>query len=376
MSALLALTAALAALYLLRRSSKQTSVDALPGPTSTSWLFGAFLDGNTPRMLSIEPGNLRELLLSPVYGQHEFRWQEEYGTVYALRGCFNQSRLMVSDPAALRFIANTQAFTWGFGQRKASQMLFGDGNLFLARGERHKYLRAVMNPWFSQRSVRNMLPIMKDTARKLTDSWESEMNGPGSPCIDVSRGVHTSSLDILGEVLLETPINGLRGESDLSRIQRELTDSAAILSPLGLIAEALMPYIPDWLFRVAPKLPFEALRQFREYWTVTDEMASAVTKQVHNLGEDHKQINKLVTVAAGSMSDEEVSVHVRTMLITGDDTTGNSITWALYELARLPTFQANVRAEIRAAVQKSGPEEIDYEGLPLLNALINVPLFL
>ena len=41
----------------------------------------------------------------------------------------------------------------------------------------------------------------------------------------------------------------------------------------------------------------------------------------------------------------------------------------LYNLARLPDFQRDLRAEI----QRAGPPDgVDYEKLPLLNAVINV----
>jgi hypothetical protein len=41
----------------------------------------------------------------------------------------------------------------------------------------------------------------------------------------------------------------------------------------------------------------------------------------------------------------------------------------LYNLARLPDFQRDLRAEI----QRAGPlDEVDYDKMPLLNAVINV----
>jgi hypothetical protein len=41
----------------------------------------------------------------------------------------------------------------------------------------------------------------------------------------------------------------------------------------------------------------------------------------------------------------------------------------LYSLARLPDFQRDLRAEIESA---GPPDEVDYEKMPLLNAIINV----
>jgi hypothetical protein len=43
--------------------------------------------------------------------------------------------------------------------------------------------------------------------------------------------------------------------------------------------------------------------------------------------------------------------------------------FVLYNLARLPEFQRDLRAEIQRA---GPPDEVDYEKMPLLNAVINV----
>jgi hypothetical protein len=39
-------------------------------------------------------GNMLELLLSKEYGEHEFQWQEKYGPVYSIKGCFGESAFL------------------------------------------------------------------------------------------------------------------------------------------------------------------------------------------------------------------------------------------------------------------------------------------
>ena len=50
-------------------------------------------------------------------------------------------------------------------------------------------------------------------------------------------------------------------------------------------------------------------------------------------------------------------------------TQSNTIGFILYNLARLPDFQRDLRAEIQYA---GPPDDVDYEKMPLLNAIINV----
>ena len=60
-------------------------------------------------------------------------------------------------------------------------------------------------------------------------------------------------------------------------------------------------------------------------------------------------------------------------MLAGHDTTANSITWWLYELARHPDWQTRVRDEIRAVRSKRGDDEFsvgDLEGMSVMQATL------
>lgn len=50
----------------------------------------------------------------------------------------------------------------------------------------------------------------------------------------------------------------------------------------------------------------------------------------------------------------------------------STLAFALYELAKRPDFQAELRAEILDNLEKSQSGDMQYEAMPLLNALIKV----
>jgi hypothetical protein len=79
-------------IWTVRRRSSRSVVDTIPGPTSPSWIYG------TPRLLRRLPGRTlitprtgHLSLLQLEWGKHEFHWQETYGPVYAIKGCFGAS---------------------------------------------------------------------------------------------------------------------------------------------------------------------------------------------------------------------------------------------------------------------------------------------
>ncbi|KAJ7055690.1 hypothetical protein C8F01DRAFT_443914 [Mycena amicta] len=152
------------------RPRRHDLVVLLRGPKSPSFVFG----------------NMLELQAADEYGQKEYQWLEEFGAVYPIKGCLGQTRLMISDPEAMRFVLNSPNIGWASTQQKAAKMLLGYDSLLLARGQRHNYLRRIMNPWFSPRSVRSMLPIAKEAFVGR---------------IDISHTLHLAAMDILGEAL-------------------------------------------------------------------------------------------------------------------------------------------------------------------------------
>lgn len=63
------------------------------------------------------------------------------------------------------------------------------------------------------------------------------------------------------------------------------------------------------------------------------------------------------------------------MILAGNDTTSTTLTWALFELARNPQFQADLRREIDDK-NTWEPTFKDLEAMPLLNATIMVLIHL
>ena len=67
-----------------------------------------------------------------------------------------------------------------------------------------------------------------------------------------------------------------------------------------------------------------------------------------------------------------------TILLAGHETTSNSLSWTLLELARHPKMQSRLRAEIReteAAIRARGDTQFtvaDFDAMPYTTAVIKV----
>ncbi|KAJ7131397.1 cytochrome P450 [Mycena epipterygia] len=375
----------------LRSSRKlDNCISSIPGPKSPSWIYG----------------NMPEFLLGQEHGEHEFQWQETYGQVYSIKGCFGESRLIISDPLATKYIINNPGgFVWGSSHQKVANLLFGHDNIFLARGivhiavmpvlthikgEGHRHLRNIMNPWFSSNSVRASLPMIKETARKLVDRWES-LGFPGNTA-DVCPILRDVTLDVMADgdltalcdrtaieaclvAILDYPFNALTGQSELAGTQRNIIDAVSSLTKFGLLVDKALQYIPDPVFRLACRLPIPVMLSIRKYNKVTDELSRHLVQQTRandGSGIDQPFISRFVKRntcdTEVGVPDDQIPVHVRTILFAGSDTSGGTLGWILYKLAEMQDFQHELRKEIQLASAD------DYDNMLLLNAIINEAL--
>ena len=83
------------------------------------------------------------------------------------------------------------------------------------------------------------------------------------------------------------------------------------------------------------------------------------------------------TIVSSSLSGVRLTV-ISTILIAGHETTANTLSWMLLELARHPKMQSRLRSEIReteAAIRTRGDAEFtiaDFDAMPYLTAVIKV----
>ncbi|KAF7324576.1 Cytochrome P450 [Mycena kentingensis (nom. inval.)] len=343
------------AAYVARRRIARRLINTIPGPAPSSWLFG----------------NLVDLFITHEYGDNEFKWQEAYGPVYAIQGCFGETRLMLSDPTAIKFVLNSPAFVSGASQQKAANALFGYGSVFMAQGNHHKYLRGLMNPWFSAKNVRSTLPIMREIAVKLVERWE-QLGFPGKT-VDVTRSMGDAAIDIVGDAIFEHPFNNLATDNGLSKTQRALVNSMSSASRTAILTDFILKFIPDFIFSLAVTLPLPATQMLRDYHAETDHLGRNLVSQkratmVPGAKRDEAFVSALLTTEENpslGVPDDQVAVHLRTILFAGEDTTGSTLGWLLYKLAELQDYQGALREEINQAA----PD--DYDNMPLLNAIIN-----
>ncbi|KAF7333209.1 Cytochrome P450 [Mycena sanguinolenta] len=317
-------------LYLSLR--RRSAIQNLAGPPSSSWIFG----------------HMRQLLLSPRYGAHEFNWLDSYGPVYALKGCFGQDRLMVADAVAMQYILNSPNFRRSFTDDNARNLVFGEKNFLVLRGSEHRRIRSALNTGFTAAAVRSYHAVFKVVAEQLE-------NFP-STTTDVCSLLSAATLEATCQAVLGRPTQDL-GEEFVAN-NREIVKLIASQSEVHVLADAIVSRLPTWFWRAAIHLPTKAFAVARKARFLGNQREA--TAQGLETGSD--LFSRLADPNnSNTLAEEDLAMQAAVVL-------SNAISFGLLELAKHPDFQDRLRAEIYSTLGNN--TSLAYESMPLLNAFL------
>ncbi|KAJ7256279.1 cytochrome P450 [Mycena rebaudengoi] len=340
-------------------SRRRRPIARVPGPHATSWVYG----------------NMLQLYLPATWGEFEFPWQKQYGPLYRIRGCFGEDCLVVSDPRSLQHILSGGLFARSFVGLAVATALFGPESVFVLRGEPHRRVRSELNPAFSASAVRKLLPLFEQTAAVLTSDLEASPSAASA--VDVSPVLFTATMSAISEAVFGCSLKDVGDE--LVENHRELLVTTAAGSPAHLLSLSLINYLPSWCFRLL--FWTGASIALQKSQVLTHELGTRMIREKLDASrkglEVHDDIYSMLlhpnnaNKKGGRMSEAEVAAQTALLLVAGQDTTANTLAFALCELAKDLDLQARLRAEINSSL---AIESGNSDNLPLLNASIKETL--
>ncbi|KAJ7106642.1 cytochrome P450 [Mycena epipterygia] len=214
-----------------------------------------------------------QLFLTPVYGEHEVKWQNLYGPIYRLKGCFGQDRLMVADPLALQFILNTPNFEHSPLLQQVVDLMFGMDSVICLKGEGHRRVRAALNPGFSASAVRGYQPVFEKVAQTIT----AQLENSSATSIDMCPLLGTATLSAVSEAVLGCSTDHLSEEFSMNIMRMVAMSSTQ--SATQILADAIAEWLPVWLLRTAIYLPTAAFKALRQANHVAKQLGDQIVRE-------------------------------------------------------------------------------------------------
>ncbi|KAG7451404.1 cytochrome P450 [Guyanagaster necrorhizus] len=363
--------------HLVYKRWSRISITNIRGPQPHSILYGNF-----PEMLEGQAGDI------------DFKWQEEFGDVVRIKAPFGEDRLLLSDPKALQYIyhASGYGFTKTSGRLAVSQTIFGPG-LVGVDGDIHRRQRRVMMPGFGTPEIKAFVPIFFTHAGKMAAKWRDIISGNGglSCTVDVPSWTSRATLDIIGQAAFDYDFGALDDTDNiLTKIVSNIVfDTFGLPTNKAILSLSLMDFLPFWLSRFITKsLPISRLSHAHKLNRLTGTVSKQLVKEKYDAlidGKSNKDIMSLLVKANASqnpdtrLSEQELLAQMITIIMAGHETTSNSLSWALLELAKHPEIQSKLRDEIRAkerlVLSRGGSlTATDFDNMPYLTAVVKESL--
>lgn len=286
-------------------------------------------------------GNALQVDISAAHLQWE-RWAERYGGVFRYR--FGSLRVIaMTDPALVNQVFGARPET--FRRFTAVEEVFrelGIHGTFSAEGEPWRPLRRLSMQALAQRTIKTAYPMLAEIARSLHRRWEAAADEGRE--LDLADEMMRFTVDVTTSLAFSHNVGTI--ESDDDPLQRDLS---LVLPALNRRLFALLPYW-RWFRLPRDRALDRALSRVRRWVDHTiDEARARLDADPSRRDNPQNFIEAMLTAKderGEPFSAEAIYGNAITILLAGEDTTANTLAWAVHELLDAPEAVAELRCEL------------------------------
>lgn len=305
---------------------------------------------------------------------HEFhrqleRWADTYGPVYRMNLGPNVF-VAFSDVEAANLLLKERPHA--FGRRVALEKVFeelGFNGVFSADGEDWRRQRRIVITALNSAHLHEFYASMHATTQRLHRRWERLADS--GQVVDLCAELMRYTVDITTQLAFGIDFNTI--ETDGPIIQQHLDKVFPMLN------RRLGAPFPYWrVFRLAKDRELDAAVAAIQA-QIGDIITTCRARLAENPALREEPTNFLEAMIAAQeaeklpFSDADIIANVFTLLLAGEDTTANTLAWAVRFLIQYPDMRERVRAEVDGVLGTARlPAHYDDAGrFPLVDACAN-----
>ena len=274
------------------------------------------------------------------------QWVKEVGEIF-LMNLMGKKFVVSADPTFNGEVLKLRPHSFTrYSKIKEVMDEMGIYGVFSAEGEQWKQHRKITAEALSLKNVKGYFPVIHQMTERLLHRWTGKV-AQGNEVVDVQKEMMLYTVDITTFIAFGYDTNTLESTGDV--IQNHLK----LIFPM--VNKRMTAPFPLWRYFKAQKdkdldAALLAIQEkVNEFITSSKEKLSADP----SLKETPSNFLEALLVEQekdASFTDKEIFGNVFTMLLAGEDTTSNSISWAMYYLAQHPELVQKVRAEVSAVI--------------------------
>ncbi len=298
--------------------------EELPGPK------GSFILGNAKQ---IDPKKFHIALEA---------WNEEYGSPFTFRVA-TQRLVAFSDPEVIARVLRERPNT--FRRARRVEPIFGElgiEGVFSAEGDAWRPQRRLAVAALAQRNLKTFYGVLAEMAERLRKRWLKVANT--GRVINIQEDLMRFTVDVTTMLTFGHDVNTLEKGNDV--IQRHMEKVFPALS------RRLQAPIPYWrVFKLARDRDVEKAIKALKSWLapIVDETRKRLA-DTPGLAENPTNFLESMLASRDDsgqpFTEDLIFGNCLTMLLAGEDTTANTLAWAIHELLDTPESVQRLTAEL------------------------------
>ena len=320
-----------------------------------------------PRVLPVL-GNLHRIRFGRLHLILE-DWAEQYGAMFRIR--IGPHRIaVISDRSAIQRILVQRPE--GFRRTVMLESVAAEMRLrgvFAAEGEDWRRQRRIVTAALNRAKLKDFFPTLAVTVGRLQRRWERAADA--SEPVDLCRDLMRFTVDVTMQLAFGVDANTLETPGPV--IQQHLDKVFPVLHRRVNSAFPWWRYIRLPSDRALDRALVALEREVGDMVHATRERMAAEPERRAAPTNFLEAILAAVETEESGFSDAEIFANAGTLLLAGEDTTANSMAWAVHYFTTYPEHFERVRREVDAVV---APEpaiaSLDQaNALPFLDAFCN-----
>lgn len=297
----------------------------------------------------------RELIENPVHVFEQYR--KELGPTFAFYFGGAKRTIVTSEPEIIQHVLKDHHTNYNKSDIQVKRMAEFQGvGLLNSHGDYWLKQRRLLSMGFNRSQLSKILPLQISVLKSFL--------------ADFDKMVDSGSVNIYDQMVrftLRSVGKSLFGNTMKTEELDKLGDTISSIQEF-MVRQIFQPYLIPW-YRISGETG--------RYQKMRKEADQIVIDYVNNRRKQpNKQLDFLQQLletpykdSGDFMDDEQVKIEILQLLVAGNETSSNGLTWTFYLLAKHPEFLAKIRAETE---QVFGNETIDYNGLHQLKYTLNV----
>jgi len=290
-------------------------------------------------------GNLLKLGPPTLHLQLE-EWARSYGEAFC---CYFGLRpaLVISNPEVIRkaLLDRPATFRRPKNLAKATESLQMNG-VFTAEGEDWRRQRKLLNLGFSPPNLETFFPSLATITQRLAGVLERD--GRQGAAVDILSVLMRYTVDVTSIVSFGMDLNTLeQGSHPLQKYIEQF---------LPALHQRLLAPFPYWKLLPSARRMDHAVAETRKaIQELVDTTRRTLEREPERAARPRNMLEAMLVArdeegGGARFTDDEIFANVLTLLVGGEDTTANTLSWMLYYMAAMPAVQARARQEVDAVV--------------------------